>query len=1050
MKNRILLVLLSFLAIQLQVNAQSCVITGAYCSNTPGSIPNANPPCYQAFSTFPSGCQYVNGSVLILPTTLESSTDITSLQNMSNVRTISGDLRIDKANLTNLDALSNLTSVGGSVYIHQAGSFTNLNGLRNLVSVGGDIVIDNIVSLTDVSGLNHPITIGGTITFRENWNLQSCDVLAVCSNNRGVFTGNATGCNGVDVCNGGFPNINTISSLPYNSSAFTCEATSIATTQSFMPVGQTWDGREAVFKYGNTTGQDQVIYAYYTGQNYSALVAVDGANNLREGGSFLTWTYTENSPSTELSFLLPANHTIFLIVDTRNGVASACPGTFKVFGVPLVANNRYTAPLSISPATTCQNTAVNCRAAVLNENFGGLTCTNTMQRKLWYRFTATNESCDFTFSNFNGTGFDGLNYAGDIQMVVLNKSPIALNVQEVAGSCQSFHVNSFSSPQTRTVTGLTIGTTYTLALTGGPQLNFDLCLTASDIPIVHWKKESLFPSGRLNRNWTDVNNWVEGRLPTALDSVVIEEDAGGLITIEMNQNNITTRAISVNGAGSIRLSSSFYTGINLGDYYAYSAGGHTVQGATLRNVEAISVDFFGSTITGNVHTTSSIGFIYSRLQAGMTIDNAFPTNTMIFENCEINANLTLDNKDRSFFYGTFTGTGSLTFDQAGKLIAYDNTLPRPHLIDFNIPVYFDADVYIEAIATDWIINFNRAVRLNGIITIDAETHFNSTLDIPTTTRLRGGGTLYLASTYVNRSILAPGSSPGTLVINPSVTNDPTGVMEMEIIGNYGMSGIADDADKLESEGNIALDGTLKLILDHSAVGTYTIFNSTTGFITGTFATILYSVNGGAFTASQPSQIVFSQNANTIQITVSAVLPVELLDFKAQNREGSNLLTWATATERNTRDFDIEQSSDGKTFTRIGNVKAKGNSQTPQYYRFSDDKFFDLTYYRLKINDLDNKSAYSKVESVTRPHKGFSAKAYPNPFNNDVKIEFSTDKKTDVQIELVDILGRQVFLSKVENTEGGIVPLAIGHLSSGAYLLKVSGNQQTVVQRLIKK
>ena len=183
--------------------------------------------------------------------------------------------------------------------------------------------------------------------------------------------------------------------------------------------------------------------------------------------------------------------------------------------------------------------------------------------------------------------------------------------------------------------------------------------------------------------------------------------------------------------------------------------------------------------------------------------------------------------------------------------------------------------------------------------------------------------------------------------------------------------------------------------------------------------------------------------------MSSVLPVELLTFKAQNRGGSNLLTWATATERNTRDFDIEQSSDGKTFTRIGNVKAKGNTQTPQYYRFSDDKFLDLTYYRLKINDLDNKSAYSKIESVTRPHKGFSVKAYPNPFSNDVKIEFSTDKKTDVQIEVVDILGRQVFVSKVENTEGGIVPLAIGHLSSGAYLLKVSGNQQTIVQRLIK-
>ena len=322
-------------------------------------------------------------------------------------------------------------------------------------------------------------------------------------------------------------------------------------------------------------------------------------------------------------------------------------------------------------------------------------------------------------------------------------------------------------------------------------------------------------------------------------------------------------------------------------------------------------------------------------------------------------------------------------------------------------------------------------------------------DITVTGQLNGTGTRTFPSTFHVVNGVIPGMSPGTLIINPSVSSASSAVYEMEIIGNYGMSGIADDADKLESEGNIALAGTLKLILDHPAVGTYTIIESTAGMLTGSFTAVLYSVNGGAYTASQPSQIVFSQNASTIQITVSAVLPVELLTFKAQNTEGSNLLTWATATERNTRDFDIEQSSDGKIFNSIGNVKAKGNTQTPQYYRFADDKFLDLTYYRLKINDLDNKSAYSKIESVTRPHKGFSVKAYPNPFSNDVKIEFSTDKKTDVQIEVVDILGRQVFVSKVENTEGGIVPLAIGHLSSGAYLLKVSGNQQTVVQRLIK-
>ena len=83
-------------------------------------------------------------------------------------------------------------------------------------------------------------------------------------------------------------------------------------------------------------------------------------------------------------------------------------------------------------------------------------------------------------------------------------------------------------------------------------------------------------------------------------------------------------------------------------------------------------------------------------------------------------------------------------------------------------------------------------------------------------------------------------------------------------------------------------------------------------------------------------------------------------------------------------------------------------------------------------------------------KGFSAKVYPNPFDKNLTIDILTDKKTDVQVELIDILGRQVFVQNLQNTEGGTLPLSIPNVPSGAYILKISaGNQRTIVQRLIK-
>jgi hypothetical protein len=184
-------------------------------------------------------------------------------------------------------------------------------------------------------------------------------------------------------------------------------------------------------------------------------------------------------------------------------------------------------------------------------------------------------------------------------------------------------------------------------------------------------------------------------------------------------------------------------------------------------------------------------------------------------------------------------------------------------------------------------------------------------------------------------------------------------------------------------------------------------------------------------------------------TLSTVLPLELLTFQAQNTEGPNKLTWQTATETNTSHFDIERSPDGKAFEKIGEVKAKGSNSEYQYL----DKIgaFSTIYYRLKINDLDGKSDYSKVVNLTAKVKGFSAKVYPNPLKDQATIEITTEQKTDVSIELYDVIGRQVKRLKVENTEWVLtMPMSMNDLSSGTYFLKISSNTNSIQQKIVKQ
>ena len=90
--------------------------------------------------------------------------------------------------------------------------------------------------------------------------------------------------------------------------------------------------------------------------------------------------------------------------------------------------------------------------------------------------------------------------------------------------------------------------------------------------------------------------------------------------------------------------------------------------------------------------------------------------------------------------------------------------------------------------------------------------------LSSTGKLNGKGTFISGSVIIVDGQVTPGASPGILTINPSVSSTSAAIYDMEIIGGYGASGIADDADQLASSGNIGLAGTLHIILNNPDVG----------------------------------------------------------------------------------------------------------------------------------------------------------------------------------------------------------------------------------------
>ena len=187
------------------------------------------------------------------------------------------------------------------------------------------------------------------------------------------------------------------------------------------------------------------------------------------------------------------------------------------------------------------------------------------------------------------------------------------------------------------------------------------------------------------------------------------------------------------------------------------------------------------------------------------------------------------------------------------------------------------------------------------------------------------------------------------------------------------------------------------------------------------------------------------------------VPVELVSFTASADENKILLRWETATEKNNSGFDVERSTDGKNFAKIGNVQAKGTTTEQQSYSYVDQsssggKF----YYRLKQVDLDGKFHYSNSIEVTALPTVYSlSQNYPNPFNPTTKIKFQIPKQERVVLEIYSILGERIKTLVDEIKNPGFYELSWNGVndnnnivSSGVYIYRIVAGDFVVSKKMM--
>ncbi|WP_234666023.1 T9SS type A sorting domain-containing protein [Dyadobacter sp. CY261] len=281
----------------------------------------------------------------------------------------------------------------------------------------------------------------------------------------------------------------------------------------------------------------------------------------------------------------------------------------------------------------------------------------------------------------------------------------------------------------------------------------------------------------------------------------------------------------------------------------------------------------------------------------------------------------------------------------------------------------------------------------------------------------------IAKPEVNDVILLNGISGNPPVVSGSDPEDGTYTGNTGTITNP--QGVI--ITSLPTNGDLYYDGSL---VTATEVTNYFVFTNPTLF------SIKMTGSGYALTSFQYAYVdshgMDDKSPATYTLTWEGKLPVTLVSFEAVSRESQVHLSWKTSQETNASHFDVERSNDAKTWNKVAETAAIGDSRESNSYTAIDKAPLSGTnYYRLKTVDRDHTFAYSRTVSVDLENIGMKVWAYPNPASRTLHIT-GVDPQSISHVSLANASGQIVAQFDTVSEKG----IDLGQFSSGMYLVKI--------------
>lgn len=518
--------------------------------------------------------------------------------------------------------------------------------------------------------------------------------------------------------------------------------------------------------------------------------------------------------------------------------------------------------------------------------------------------------------------------------------------------------------------------------------------------------------------WNNAATWQMYNGSAWVPAGAAPSSASGTITIRSGQRIDITTATTLDQVV-IESNASLFI------YNLSTATNFTLNDGPGADIEVNGSLFISSnaTLVGAGTIRNNYGGLLTIRNTGILAVNTQNLGTMVVNNTGTIQNATLTN-DRTFTLSDFT----LNLNNATFVNNDSVSLP------------FSGLSYIAGSTPGTFIN-NPAAKIfkpSGA----GMTRFNANVAFSNQGSIKGFGELQIVNSSANTGTIAPGNSPGILMVNPALITGKAAELNIEI-GATGATAGADYDQLMISTVDFAsvnLNGSTLTVTDNAQdpVGTvYTIVSNPGGTITGNFAAVTLPPSLGNLT--------YSAKAVTVQKT--SVLPLTWGRVNGYTVNDYAQIEWTTLQEINTNHFIVEYSANGVLFQDISMVSASGFSTDVMEYSFSDREPREngSRFYRIRQVDRDGSYSYS---TTIKLQMGTSADLFnvrPNPFTNTVTLSLMLDRQT---IVIKDVTGRMVYNSVLSK---GSQQVDLNYLPVGAYWLAVIHEEAIISQvKLLKQ